>query len=132
MQFDEQIPPYRYRALLVSLIQQVIEEKCTYRPSTDNKEWTVCDRQAWINSTMFGFSYALQAFGLDRFKKNTAKSVKGFEHALSRMYIPETIPEQPVLHMKKADQLKAKAHKAKELAKSKAKEAASSKVTVAS
>lgn len=110
-------PLYSYIVSLLPL--QLVEERCTYRQSPENKNWTVCDRHAWISSSMYGFSYALQAFGLDRFKKNVNKAVKGFEHVLNRMYVPETIPEHPMLQIK-AEMFKEKAKKAKNLAKSKA------------
>lgn len=99
-----------------------VEERCEYRPSSDNSKWTECKREAWISSQVYGFSYALQAFGLDRFKKNGHKAIAGFEHILSRMYLPETIPELPSkLHVNmKAEKFKESAKKAKELAKSKA------------
>lgn len=96
-----------------------VEEKCTYSPSPENKELTVCERQAWISSNLYGFSYALATFGLERFKKNCTKTIKGFEHVLHRMYIPDSVPELPKLHVNK-EKLKRTAKKAKELAKSKA------------
>ena len=87
-----------------------------YSPSKENKHWTEVKREAWISSSIFGFSYALQAFGYDRFKKNAHKTIKGFEHVLNKMYIPETIPEAPKLHVN-ADKLREKAKQAKNMAK---------------
>jgi hypothetical protein len=63
-----------------------VVERCVYQPSRDNCEWTECQRQAWIDSNLYGFSYALQAFGVERFKKNVSKSVKGFNYALNRLF----------------------------------------------
>jgi hypothetical protein len=63
-----------------------VEEKCIYRPSTDNSEWTECHREAWINSSVYGFSYALQKFGVERFKSNVSKSFKGLNFTLNRLF----------------------------------------------
>jgi hypothetical protein len=63
-----------------------IEEKCTYRSSPENGDWTEMKREACINSSVYGFSYALQKFGLERFKSNAAKSLKGFNIVLNRLY----------------------------------------------
>jgi hypothetical protein len=98
-----------------------IDEKVVYRPDPENKSQTLCERQAWIVSNLFGFSYALQAFGLDRFKKNAQKAVNGFEFVLNRMYLPE-LPESNRNAPKNGtkDKLKVKAKAATELAKQKA------------
>ena len=61
-------------------------EKCVYKPSADNNEWTECCREAWVSSSVFGFAKALQAFGMERFKKNIQKSIKGFNYTLNRLY----------------------------------------------
>jgi len=57
-----------------------------YVPSQENGEWTECRREAWVSSGVFGFAMALQAFGMERFKKNVQKSVKGFNYTLNRLY----------------------------------------------
>jgi len=72
-----------------------IDEKCVYAPSKDNKNWTEVTREAWINSSIFG----LQTFGYGRFKKNANKTIKGFEHVLNKLYIPESIPDVGKLHL---------------------------------
>ena len=66
-------------------------EKCVYRPSHDNTEWTECRREAWVSSGVFGFAKALQAFGMERFKKNVQKSLKGFNYTLNRLYPPTDV-----------------------------------------
>ncbi|XP_012283426.1 PRELI domain-containing protein 1, mitochondrial [Orussus abietinus] len=63
-----------------------VVEKVVYKVSEDNPEWTVANRSAWIDSQVFGFSRAIQAFGLDRFKKNCAKMSGGFNYVLSHMF----------------------------------------------
>lgn len=54
--------------------------------SEENSEWTVAKRSAWIDSGVFGFSRAIQAFGLDRFKKNCVKMYGGFNYVLAQMF----------------------------------------------
>jgi hypothetical protein len=63
-----------------------IEEKVTYRSNTDNNNWTVAEREAWIDSTVFGLSSAVQRFGLERFKKNVTKACQGFNFVLENLY----------------------------------------------
>lgn len=61
-------------------------EKCVYNPSQENCDWTECRREAWVSSGVYGFGKALQAFGMERFKKNVNKSLKGFNYVLNRLY----------------------------------------------
>lgn len=112
-----------------------VEEKCTYRPADDNSGWTICERQAWISSGLYGFSYAIQAFAYDRFKKNASKAIQGFEYVLNKMYMPGIVslpdnsksilalPATAIDPSKLAvnkEKIKSTAIKAKEMAKSKA------------
>jgi hypothetical protein len=60
-----------------------------YEISEENSEWTIARRSAWIDSQVFGFSRAIQAFGLDRFKKNCTKMSEGFNHVLRNLF-PQT------------------------------------------
>jgi len=82
-----------------------IEERCVYRPSKENSEWTECQREAWISSRLFGFSYALQAFGFERFKKNAKRSLKGFNFTLHRLFGVEQ-SDHPQLFQSNAEKLK--------------------------
>ncbi|XP_050689963.1 PRELI domain-containing protein 1, mitochondrial-like [Eriocheir sinensis] len=61
-------------------------EKVTYRPCPDNPQWTIADRKAWIDSKIFGLSYAIQTFGAERYKKNIQKTNVGFMYALNRLF----------------------------------------------
>lgn len=61
-------------------------EKVVYQSSEENPEWTVAKRSAWIDSQVFGFSRAIQAFGMDRFKKNCMKMSEGFNYVLANMF----------------------------------------------
>lgn len=92
-----------------------VEEKCVYQVSPDNSKWTVCQKSAWVSSAVFGFSSAIQAFGLDRFKKNAAKASRGYEYVLEKLFAP-------ALHhqVHGTDKLKEKARKVAEAAKAKA------------
>ncbi|EDV26446.1 uncharacterized protein TRIADDRAFT_22236 [Trichoplax adhaerens] len=51
----------------------LLEEKCEYYPCSQNSNWTICKRYAWISSSMFGLAPALKAFGYERFKSNASK-----------------------------------------------------------
>lgn len=95
-----------------------VEEKCVYVPSEDCNQWTLVNRQAWISSGIYGFARAIQAFGLDRFRKNSMKACKGFQYVLEHMFgaeKPVDFQGVPLL-----DKAKETAKKATELAKSKA------------
>lgn len=66
-----------------------IEEKVTYRRSPDNNEWTLSERQAWINSNFgYGLSRVVQQFGFERFKSNASKMHEGFQLVLDAMFNP--------------------------------------------
>lgn len=69
----------------------VVEEKCEYQKSTDSKDWTLCKKQAWITSHIYGFSRPIEAFGVERYKQNISKSKKGLEHVLEKMFNPEKL-----------------------------------------
>ncbi|XP_015610443.1 protein preli-like [Cephus cinctus] len=73
------------RNLGYTKVMSVIE-KVVYRVSEENPKWTVAVRSAWIDSHVFGFSRAIQAFGLDRFKKNCSKMSGGFNYVLAHMF----------------------------------------------
>lgn len=70
-------------------------EKVIYRPSTENPSWTVAERKAWIDSKIFGFGYAIQTFGVERYKKNIQKTNLGFSYALSRLFPDPSMPADP-------------------------------------
>lgn len=98
----------------------MVEEKCTYTKSPECKSWTACKREAWVSSNMgFGISYAFQAFGLEKFKKASVKTAKGFDHVLTKMFLPE-VDKPPQTLMASAEKMKVATRKAKELAKAKA------------
>ncbi|XP_063987030.1 PRELI domain-containing protein 1, mitochondrial [Diachasmimorpha longicaudata] len=73
------------RNLGYTKVMSVIE-KVVYKVSDENKNWTVAQRSAWIDSSLFGFRSAIQAFGLERFKKNCMKMSGGFNYVLAHMF----------------------------------------------
>lgn len=62
-----------------------VEERCEYRVNPENSSWTEIKREAWISSTVYGLSRAIQEFGLARFKNSVTKTMKGFEHVLAKL-----------------------------------------------
>ncbi|XP_026490961.2 protein preli-like [Vanessa tameamea] len=68
-----------------------VVERVEYRPSGPGQ--TIAKRSAWIDSQVFGFSRAIRAFGLDRFRKNCNQMVSGFNHVLQGMF-----PRAPAAH----------------------------------
>lgn len=61
-----------------------VVERVEYRPSGHGQ--TIAKRSAWIDSQVFGFSRAIRAFGVDRFRKNCNQMVSGFNHVLASMF----------------------------------------------
>lgn len=51
----------------------------------------------WIESNVYGMSKAIQAFGMQRFKVNSTKAVKGFNYVLNSMYGSNTSSSSGVL-----------------------------------
>jgi PRELI-like family. len=68
-----------------NLFQSVIE-KVEYKVSDENENWTLAKRSVWIDSKMYGFSLAIQKFGLERYKKNILKMTNGFNFILNAMF----------------------------------------------
>ncbi|XP_072904059.1 PRELI domain-containing protein 1, mitochondrial-like isoform X2 [Hemitrygon akajei] len=63
----------------------LVEEKCVYRPNPENPACTQVQREAWVSSSVFGFSRAIQEFGLARFRRNQIKATEGFEYILANL-----------------------------------------------
>ncbi|XP_013118210.1 protein preli-like [Stomoxys calcitrans] len=47
---------------------------------------TLAVRRAYISSQVFGFSRAIRAFGIERFKSNCQKTANGFNYVLKKMF----------------------------------------------
>jgi hypothetical protein len=63
----------------------VVEERYVYCVNPDNSSWTEIRREAWVSSSLFGVSRAVQEFGLAPFKSNATKTMKGFEYILAKL-----------------------------------------------
>jgi len=61
-------------------------EKQTYTPDCQDMDKTVVKKEAWIDSSIYGFRSAIRKFGIDRYKKNSILATQGFEHVLNRMF----------------------------------------------
>ncbi|XP_070850760.1 protein preli-like [Drosophila suzukii] len=61
-----------------------IDEIVVYSEQKDGS--TLAVRRAYISSQVFGFSRAIRAFGIERFKSNGNKASSGFNHVLRRMF----------------------------------------------
>ncbi|KAJ4945833.1 hypothetical protein JOQ06_023511 [Pogonophryne albipinna] len=62
-----------------------VEERCKYYINPENGSCTEIKREAWISTTIYGLSRAVQEFGLRRFKNSVTKTMKGFEYVLAKM-----------------------------------------------
>ncbi|XP_077285442.1 preli-like [Arctopsyche grandis] len=67
-----------------------VVERVVYREMAGGR----CEakRSAWIDSQVLGFSRAIRAFGIDRFRKNCNQMVMGFNHVLMGMF-PRPMPQ---------------------------------------
>lgn len=73
------------RNVAFTKVMNVIE-KVVYTCDDAEPGKTIAIRSAWIDSSMFGFSRAIKAFGIERFKKNCHKMVSGFNIVLDSMF----------------------------------------------
>ncbi|XP_069571514.1 PRELI domain-containing protein 1, mitochondrial-like [Brachyistius frenatus] len=97
-----------------------VEERCVFQDSVEQPATTQLKRQAWISSSIYGFSKPIQEFGLARLKSNQVKAMKGLEYALFNLQ-GETL-QRLLRHT-----VKDASEKAKEAAKSLASAAVSPK-----
>uniref|UniRef100_A0A087Y1Q5 PRELI/MSF1 domain-containing protein n=1 Tax=Poecilia formosa TaxID=48698 RepID=A0A087Y1Q5_POEFO len=97
-----------------------VEERCVFLDSAEQPATTQLKREAWISSSIFGFSKPIQEFGLARFKSNQVKAMKGLEYTLSNLQ-----GETPQRLLR--DSVRPPSEKAKEAAKSLASAAAAPK-----
>ncbi|XP_034478238.1 protein preli-like [Drosophila innubila] len=61
-----------------------VDEIVIYSEQNDGR--TLAIRRAYISSQVFGFSRAIRAFGIERFKMNGNKASNGFNYVLRRMF----------------------------------------------
>uniref|UniRef100_A0A6B2EFC4 Putative intramitochondrial sorting protein family member n=1 Tax=Phlebotomus kandelakii TaxID=1109342 RepID=A0A6B2EFC4_9DIPT len=98
-----------------------VTEKVIYVSSNENPAKTVALRSAWIDSQVFGFSRAISAFGLDRFRRNCNKMVTGFDWVLHRLFPnPNTHPDLHLHTTTKAQMIKEAARTASDHVKTQA------------
>uniref|UniRef100_A0A1B6E3G8 PRELI/MSF1 domain-containing protein n=1 Tax=Clastoptera arizonana TaxID=38151 RepID=A0A1B6E3G8_9HEMI len=102
-----------------------VVEKVVYKVSDENPNWTVAERSAWVDSHVYGFARAIQAFGIDRFRKNCQKQVNGFNYVLFKMFRPVNMTNPDELTSQSTsssgkEKLIDAAKKASDLAKAKA------------
>lgn len=66
-----------------------VVEKVVYSPNPEDPSGkTVAYREAWIDSSLYGFRRAIESFGLNRFQKNSHQAAEGFNWVLQRLYGP--------------------------------------------
>lgn len=71
-------------------------ERVTYRPCPENPKATIAERRVWFDSKIYGVSYAIQSFAIDRYKKNISNTDQGFIWALTRLFpSPQTNTSDP-------------------------------------
>lgn len=63
-----------------------VVEKVVYQESKENPQWTVANRSAWVDSQLYGFRSAIEAFGLERLRKNCRKMNSGFNYILKTLF----------------------------------------------
>uniref|UniRef100_A0A0A1WV88 Protein preli-like n=1 Tax=Zeugodacus cucurbitae TaxID=28588 RepID=A0A0A1WV88_ZEUCU len=61
-----------------------VDEIVEYSEQKDGR--TLAVRRAYISSQVFGFSRAIRAFGIERFKSNCNKAASGFNYVLRHMF----------------------------------------------
>lgn len=99
-----------------------LEEKVVYRPAEKANDCsTILEKQAWINSTFYGLSSAIQRLGLERYKQNIKKTSKSFHFTLEMMYGKMKSKQLPTFNpmlKQRLENLRDSATKASEFAKS--------------
>lgn len=95
-----------------------LEEKVVYKQCDSLNSQTVLEKHAWINSTFYGLSSAIQRFGLERYKQNIKKASKGFNYTLENMYGKFKSKNISTFNPMFTQKLKESASKASEFAKS--------------
>lgn len=69
----------KYKTFLFQSVDETVEY-------IEENGKTVAKRSAFITSSVFGFSRAIRAFGVERFKSNCNKTANGFNFILSKMF----------------------------------------------
>lgn len=91
----KKITTYTRNVGLKNIMQ--IEEKCVYKPDPSSPDQrTIVERQAWISSSLAGWSKLVTKIGLERFKKNTQKATQGFVYVLEQLQSTSRIQQVPL------------------------------------
>lgn len=101
----------------------LVEEKCVYQPNPTNASHTICKRETFVSSQIYGFRSAIQGLGLDKMKKRAAQSVEGYKYILNTMYSSEKMSDNvgtATIGKSVNEKLKIAGSKAKDIAKTKA------------
>ena len=62
----------------------MIEEKCVYSVSSENKDWTDCTTEARVTSELM-ISPLVESFGIGRFAKNSVKAKDALQYVLGKL-----------------------------------------------
>ena len=105
---------------------QAVDEKCWYRPLPSDPNSTEIARAAYMESHVYGFSRAIQMFGVERYKSNTSKSIRGFHYVLEHLFPgaesgekSRDLSSRMTSLAARAEAVRESAKKAKEMAKQK-------------
>ena len=61
-----------------------LEEKCTYRPSVDGKNWTVCERSSSVVSPVKFLGPRIAQFVMGRYQSSVQRTDKGWDHVIKK------------------------------------------------
>lgn len=62
----------------------VLEEKCVYKPSDENKNWTLCERSAQASSAVRFLAPRITQFVLARYQNNVHRTDKGWDYIIRK------------------------------------------------
>lgn len=69
---------------------KTVEETCVYRPDATDPAKTSCEKSVVATSELFGFKTTLEAFAVQRYKKNQEKASLGLEFILQKLFVPHS------------------------------------------
>lgn len=98
------------RNVAFTKVMSVIEKVVYKCDDTEPGNKTIAIRSAWIDSQMFGFSRAIRAFGVERFKKNCHKMVAGFNIVLDSMFPAAARAAMELHHLQQQQQQQIQLH----------------------
>lgn len=86
--FDSDAQTFTTRTRNVGFTTKILDvvETVVYNRDKNNGNLTTADRQATLSSHFLGLAYALEQFGIRRFKKNCETATNGFLYVLNNLY----------------------------------------------